>query len=346
MANVPLDLVTGFLGSGKTTLVNALLRNPSFRHTMVVVNEFGAVGLDHLLVTGSQDKVVLLDSGCLCCAVSGTLRDTLLDLFAGVNSGRVPAFDRLIVETSGLADPAPLVAGLIGDSALENRCRLNQVVTLVDAVNVRENAARYPEVRRQIALADRLLVTKLGAPGAATFAQVEALLAQLGAQAPTVPHARDDDVVQHFAPPRPAPLAHSIGQERRGVLGRGPVRPQYGGGALHGPGRASTASRTWRVREAIDWSTYAAWSCAMRERFGKRLLRCKGLIPLRTEAGEEPWVIQGVQGYFAKPERLPGWPSAAGEGFVVCIGEAIDAQELEAAMVPLGVVPSEERTTC
>lgn len=338
MACIPLDLVTGFLGSGKTTLVNALLRNPAFSRAMVVVNEFGEVGLDHLLVTGSQDQVVLLDSGCLCCAASGSLPDTLLDLFAGMSSGRVPAFDRLIVETSGLADPAPLIAGLLGDSALENRCRLNQVVTLVDAVNAGANAQAYAEVRRQIALADRILVTKLGAPDAATFAQVEALVERLGAQAPAIPHAMGDDVEQHFAPLRKEPAAGAAAPQ--GLLTRGPLRPQYG---EHGPGRARIASRTWRVRGPIEWSTYAAWSGAMRERFGKRLLRCKGLLALGSDA--QLCVVQGVQGYFAKPERLPAWPSAAGEGFVVCIGEGIDAAELEVVMGTLDVVPSEERTT-
>lgn len=349
MAPIPLDLVTGFLGSGKTTLINALLRNASFRGTMVVVNEFGEVGLDHLLVTGSQDNVRLLESGCMCCAASGSLRETLLDLFAGVSAGRVPAFDRLIVETSGLADPTPLIAGLLGDSALETRCRLTQVVTLVDAVHCRDNALAYPEVRRQIALADRILVSKLDEPCAATFPQVLELLREMGSRAAAVPHAVTDDVVCHFAQPTQAGHpAVRAGESAHGMLRRGPLRPQYGGvegvegdGGLHGPGRAAIRARTWRVLQPVDWSTYAIWSAAIRARFGKRLLRCKGLLALEARCGAEPWIIQGVQGYFAKPERLPAWPSSVDEGYVICIGESIDAGELETAMAPLGVAPSD-----
>lgn len=343
MAPLPLDLVTGFLGSGKTTLINALLRNPSFCRTMVVVNEFGEVGLDHLLVTGSSDNVVLLDSGCLCCAASGSLRDTLLDLFAGVSAGRVPPFDRLIVETSGLADPTPLIAGLLGDSALETRCRLSQVVTLVDAAHVGDNVNDYPEARRQIAVADRILVTKLDAPEALPFPEVVALLRALGAQASAEPHALGDAVERHFmVVPQQAPLVARAGEIGRGTLQRGPVRAQYGFDedplSRHGPSRARIASRCWRVRQPVEWSTYADWSAQMRTRFGKRLLRCKGLLPLGAPNGGGPWVIQGVQGFFAKPEHLPAWPSLEGEGFFVCIGESIDAGELDAAMAPLGVV--------
>src|SRR6476619_3583939 len=119
---LPLELVTGFLGSGKTTLIGEVLRDRAFAGSMVIVNEFGEVGLDHLLVSSAQDQVVLLDSGCLCCAASESLRDTLIDLFSRRSSGTVASFDRIIVETSGLANPAPLVAALIGDSALTPRC--------------------------------------------------------------------------------------------------------------------------------------------------------------------------------------------------------------------------------
>ncbi len=348
VARIPLHLVTGFLGSGKTTLINGLLRNPSFSGTMVVVNEFGEVGLDHLLVTDSHDRVVLLDSGCLCCAASGTLRESLLDLFSGVQGGRVPPFDRIIVETSGLADPAPLVAGLLGDSALETRCRLQQVVTLVDAIHAGDDIPRYPEARRQVALADLLLVTKLGEPGAATLPQVQAQLQDAGAHAPVEALGIGDDVAGHFAAgPIDRPETTRPAMLEGGLLRRGPLRRQYGGEGReapdHGAARAAIASRSWRVPEPIDWPTYAAWSATMRARFGKRLLRCKGLIAVGPP--EEPWVFQAVHGYFAKPERLPAWPSGEREGFVVCICESIDARELEDAMEALrpGISSTERR---
>src|SRR5690606_10016117 len=129
---IPVTLVTGFLGSGKTTLINAVLQEPAFAGTLVIVNEFGEIGLDNALISNAEDGVVLLDSGCLCCAASGTLRDTLIDLFARGKSGALREIRQIIVETSGLANPGPLVATLIGDSALRTRCVLAQVLTLVD----------------------------------------------------------------------------------------------------------------------------------------------------------------------------------------------------------------------
>lgn len=335
LASIPLDLVTGFLGSGKTTLINAVLRDPTFGGTMVIVNEFGEIGLDHLLVTGSQDQVVLLDSGCLCCAASGTLRDTLIDLFAGVRSARWPSFNRLIVETSGLADPTPLVAGLLGDSALNARCRLRQVVTLVDAVHGSESIARYPEARRQVAIADRILLTKLGEPGAPTLLQMQSLLSGVGAQVPIEPYAIGDDVVRYFADGPADRLGSTAPVSSVGaILMRGPFRRQYGfegvPAADHGRDCIPIRSRAWRLTAPIDWPAYAAWTATMRTLFGKRLLRCKGLVAIGSS--DRPWVIQGVQGYFAKPESLSVWPTGDREGFLVCIYESVDAGELEAAM--------------
>ncbi|MES3003693.1 MAG: GTP-binding protein [Pseudomonadota bacterium] len=318
---VPLHLVTGFLGSGKTTLINRVLREPGFAGTMVVVNEFGEVGLDHLIVSSAQDNVLLLESGCLCCAASGTLRDTLIDLFSRRATGAVPAFDRLIVETSGLANPGPIVASLLGDSALRPRCELVQVLTLVDAMNGAVTLDKYPEAARQVAFADRILLTKVRE---APREQVPALEAQVRA---LNSHARMD-VAQGDVPAtsyfEATPLGHRPPATPNAWL-RGPLKAQYGGDeAVHGDAFGQIATHTFAVPHAVDWQAYAAWCDGMRRKFGRRLLRCKGLLKLGDT--HVPWIVQGVQGFFAPPVKYTGMPA---EGFIVCIGEDLDRGDLD-----------------
>lgn len=331
---VPLDLVTGFLGSGKTTLINAVLRDPSFAGAMVIVNEFGQVGLDHLLVSTAQDNVVLLDSGCLCCAVSGTLRDTLIDLFSRRSSGTLQPFDRIVVETSGLANPAPLVASLLGDSALTPRCALSQVLTLVDAATGLQTLRRYREAQRQVAFADRLLISKVDT---ASPAQVDALAAALADLNPNVAIGRwqqGDSPFSHFAP-LPARAPAGPADDARPSPGlSGLSHPQHCGDgqdacpetAMHGSAYGHITTHVLRVPQAVSWATYAAWTAALRARFGNRLLRCKGLLRIEPDAG--PWVVQGVQGYFAPPQRLAAGSGITVPGFLVCIGEAITRVDL------------------
>ena len=344
---VPVDLVTGFLGSGKTTLINAVLRDPAFAGTLVIVNEFGEVGLDHLLVSSADDQVVLLDSGCLCCASSGSLRDTLIDIFARRSGGSVPAFDRIIVETSGLANPAPLVASLLGDSALMPRCQLAQVLTLVDAAHGLQTLDRYDEARRQVAFADRLLVSKSDTASDAQVVALRERLTSMNSHAAIGQWRRDDPPALPFAA-LPEATRAGAGTPVAAWM-RGPLRPQYAASVEAGPGDADGATPTDHHGEAfrqitthviplpgrIDWQTYSRWSRQLTARLGKRLLRCKGLLDLgdaRT-GGSAPWVVQGVQGYFAPPERLAEWPAApAGQGFLVCIGESLQRTELDAIL--------------
>jgi len=335
-SSVPVDLVTGFLGSGKTTLINAVLRDPAFAGTLVVVNEFGEVGLDHLLVSSAADQVVLLSSGCLCCAASGSLRDTLIDLFASRGSGRIEAFSRIIVETSGLANPGPLVATLIGDSALAGRCHLTQVLTLVDAVNGAATLEQYEEARMQVAFADRLLLTKTELAGHEAVAALEARLAQLNAHAPLQRRALGEPPMSHFADAatvRTRP-AFALGQARPAAwAGSG------GGGAHHGQAFGRIHTYVLSLPQTLSWDSYAALTQALRMRLGRRLLRCKGLLAIDDGSGL-PSVVQGVQGYFAPPQRLPAWPPGVPQGFLVCIAEAVTPDEIQALVRPL--IPTAE----
>lgn len=347
---LPLELVTGFLGSGKTTLISEVLRDPAFAGSMVIVNEFGEVGLDHLLISSAQDQVVLLDSGCLCCAASDSLRDTLIDLFSRRSSGTVPPFDRIIVETSGLANPAPLVAALIGDSALTPRCFLSQVLTLVDAVNGLDTLARYQESQRQVVFADRLLITKTDLATAQQVDQVQATLAALNPQAAIERRRQGDAPSAYFASHAAAADGNAAASSRDRAADaptwlRGPLRSQYGDDstATHGEAFGQIVTHVLRVPGAVAWDGYAAWTDAMRRRFGKRLLRCKGLLTIEADGAR--WVVQGVQGYFARPARLDDAshvPDTA-VGYLVCIGEALDRHELDETLALLAPDLTSER---
>ena len=157
---IPVVVLTGFLGSGKTTLLGRLLRHPQFARTAVIINEFGEVGLDHDLVETSEESFVTLQTGCLCCAVRGDLVLTLEDILRRRDAGAVTPFERVVIETSGLADPAPILHALMTDSGLAQRLALAGVVATVDAVNGLATLARQPESVKQVAVADRLLLTK------------------------------------------------------------------------------------------------------------------------------------------------------------------------------------------
>jgi hypothetical protein len=167
---VPVTILTGFLGSGKTTVLNHLLRHPSLADTVVIVNEFGAVGLDHLLIEQAIEDAVLLKNGCICCTVRGDIADTLEVLWQRRDSGELPPFRRIVIETTGLADPAPVAHALLAEPGARYACRLDGIVTTVDALHGPLQLDRQPEARRQVAMADRILLTKTDLAEAAGIA--------------------------------------------------------------------------------------------------------------------------------------------------------------------------------
>jgi G3E family GTPase len=207
MQRVPVSLITGFLGSGKTTLLNKLLRHPEAARTAVVVNEFGEVGLDHDLIEASDDKVVLLANGCVCCAMQGDLVTALDKLFRTAQSDPAHAFDRVVIETSGLVDPGPVIQLLLSAPTVTARFQLDGVVTVVDAINGQATLDAHLEAVKQVAVADRLLVSKTDLPGAADAAA--ALRERIRAINPAAPLLSSDEVLAAFLSESAAPSART-----------------------------------------------------------------------------------------------------------------------------------------
>ena len=298
---VPVSVITGFLGSGKTTLIGRLLRDPSLADTAVIVNEFGEIGLDHHLIASSDETLIQLTTGCLCCAVRTDLVDTLLDLDARRRRGEI-GFARVLIETSGIADPAPILHALMTDAALAEAFTLGSVITLVDAELGEATLAAHPEARRQVALADRLVLTKTdrAAASAALLATLAALNPAIAPQSgPASWHGVDPASLWHTAT-RPPPAAQA----------------PY---AVHTSGIASTVVLRTEPVPALALTLLIQ---ALAEHCGARLLRLKGLVDIAELPGQ-PALIHGVQHVFAAPVWLDAWPSSDRHTRIVLIGQGI-----------------------
>ena len=314
----PVVLLTGFLGSGKTTLLSRLLAQPGYARTAVVINEFGETGLDHELIAVGEDGIVALTNGCLCCRVQTDLARTLLDL-AGKRAAGEIAYDRLIIETSGLADPVPIVQALATDLAIACHYRIDRTVTVVDAVCAAESIARYPEARRQIAMADVLVISKLDLAAPQDLAQTETALDALNRSAPRIDTSDPARVLD-------APIDRHVGET--GAYRR--LALKDGADHAHG-GRAGTARDTSgyvaveiQRTEPVAASAVALFLEGLALHEGERLLRLKGIVHI-AEMPDRPMVIHGVQNVFFAPAWLQAWPTQARCTRIVMIGHGLSA---------------------
>jgi G3E family GTPase len=313
----PVSVITGFLGSGKTTLLNNLLRRPDFGDAAVIVNELGEVAIDHLLLRESTREVAVLASGCVCCAMRSDLEGTLRGLLAARDAGEVPAFRRVLVETSGLADPAPVLQTLLNNPLVSHFARLDRLVTTADAVHGAAQLERHPEARKQAALADVLVLTKLDLePGGESL-----LRPQLRALNATASLERAERGA--IEPGRLFEGSTIDGLERILRLGKE-------GAAAHSGGVRTLALEASRP---LDWLAVQDWLAGLRTAHGPQLLRAKGVLDLEGEA--QPVVVHGVHHVFHPPVRLERWPDGPRRSRLVLILQDLDPAPIAEAFAAL-----------
>lgn len=325
-SRIPVSVITGFLGCGKTTLLNRLLRDPAMAGAVVIINEFGEVGLDHLLVETPSENTILLSSGCICCTVRGDLVDTLRGLMARRRKGEIPAFDRIVIETTGLADPVPILQTVVVDEVLAPQLDLDSVITLVDAVNGALQLGEYSEAAKQVAVADRLLITKtdLAAPDA-----VDALRVSL---------ARINPAVQMQAVAYGEIAVSSLfgSASQKAATGAREIARWLGfpeDHAEHGHGDHAATNHDHRIQsfsvhldEPVSAAGLTAWLTALASLRGARLLRVKGLL----NVDGAPVAIHAVQTLIHEPQTLADWPNDERRSRLVFITRGMAREAVEA----------------
>lgn len=331
----PASVITGFLGSGKTTLLNRLLKHPDMAETAVVINEFGEIGIDNLLVEQADDEIVVMDSGCLCCTVRGDLVDTLRRLWVRRKQGEVPAFRRLVIETTGLADPAPILHTLMSDPFLIHHYRLDGVIATVDAVNGADTLDRQMESVKQAAVADRLVLTKADA---ATEEGLETLQRRLQALNPAAPlhRAAHGEIAPAllfdaglFNPESKSPDVRRWLREEAYADAHDHDHDHGGGGHGHDVNRHDASIRAFCVHldEPLPWENLATWLELLSAYRGPDLLRIKGV--LNVSESETPVVVHGVQHMFHPPVQLEAWPDEDRRSRIVFITRNMSQQVVE-----------------
>lgn len=320
---VPVTIITGFLGSGKTTVLNSLLKLPSLADTAVIVNEFGTVGLDHLLIEHAIEDTVLLKNGCVCCTVRGDIADTLETLWQRRDAGLLPSFRRIAIETTGLADPGPVAHALLAPEYATYACRLDGIVTTVDALHGSIQLQHQSEARRQVAMADRILLTKTDLASAEEVAAVETRIAALNTAAP-LRHVVSGNVEASDV----FDLGPGKGDDVRVTQWLHQTRSSRHYRHAHFPFRHSDdiGSVTLRCHQPIVWRQLQLWLESVLSLRGVDVLRLKGLIRL---VGEDRLVVlQGVHHVLHPPEFLVRQDKPAGDSQIVLITRGLSATGL------------------
>jgi G3E family GTPase len=335
---IPISVLTGFLGSGKTTALNHLLRRPGMACAMVIVNEFGEIGLDHELIESVDEDTVLLQSGCLCCTIRNDLIDTLQNLSARRARREVPEFDRVVIETTGLADPAPILQALMTDPIVTSRFRLDGVIATVDAVAGEATLDRHIEAVRQAALADRILLTKTDLAAVRDCAAMESRLSAINPAAPilrAICGAIDPAQLFDIGVPDLAAKAEDM---QRWLKDHKYSRQDHDGhdhAAPHDVNRHDDRIRAvcLILDRPIPGEALDRWLQTLLRFKGPDLLRFKAIVNVAELSG--PLVLHGVQHVIYPPLMLKKWPSDDRRTRMVFITYGIDEETLRRSIEPL-----------
>ncbi|WP_279099627.1 CobW family GTP-binding protein [Bartonella apis] len=319
---IAVTIFTGFLGSGKTTLLNRVLKDPLLTDTAVIVNEFGEVGIDNLLVEQADDGVIELSNGCLCCTMRGQLVDSLASLVDRLQTGRIKRLNHVVIETTGLADPAPILQALLGHPAMVQSFVIDGVITTVDAINGLETLARHKEARNQVAFADRIVLTKTDL--VADKKTLEPLVDELGKLNSTA------EILYSDAAHCPPSALVNIGvfdlnkkaPDIRNWLGKEEDHEHH---HHHDVNRHSDTIHAFSLThdKPVSYFALEAFIDLLRANHGAQMLRMKGIVELEEDPSR-PVVIHGVQTLFHPPVRLSGWPNDRHETRLVMITDGID----------------------
>ena len=321
----PVNVLTGFLGSGKTTLLQRMLRSPSMSRTAVLINEFGEIGLDHLLIERADESVVLLQSGCVCCSIRDDLKSALRGLLGRRDRGEIPAFDRVVLETTGIADPTPILYTLIGDAVLRHHFQFANVITTVDAVNAMLHLSENPEGAKQLAAADWVVITKTDLTQASDVASVRATVGRFNPSAAVVEAATGNIDPDRLLAPRTLELS-SYGTGTRSAVTNiaGVDTVDQGMFTLRWQSspHSDIASMSLALEHPLDWTAFGIWLSMLLNRHGQNVLRVKGI--LQVEGLSSPVFFNAVQHVVHPPQHLDRWPTADHRSRIVFITRGLD----------------------
>ena len=328
-ARIPVTILTGYLGSGKTTLLQRLLSHPEGQRAAVLINEFGEISLDHLLARSVSGSTVVLKNGCVCCSVREDLREGLRDLLDARDRKTIPDFDRIIIETSGLADPVPIVQTLVADPMLGSQVRLSCLVTTVDAMNAVEQLTSEPEALCQAGSADRLVITKSDLCKPGEVERIVDTLSRINPAAPVLNAAPETNVWQLLSE-RPEDVDPDDTARRQRPMEAAMTAPDHAGHSHHPLERARHAagitSFVFRTRQRIDWTAFAVWLSLLVHRHGRQVLRVKGLLDVDDARG--PLCLNAVQHFVHPPEHLDSWPDDDRSSRLVFIVRHLDEADI------------------
>jgi G3E family GTPase len=331
-AAIPVNVITGFLGSGKTTLLRHILADADYADCAVLINEFGEVGIDHLIVERVDGETVLMQSGCICCTIRDDLAGAIRALYDRREAGTLPPFRRLIIETTGLADPTPILATVMNDPVIRHHFRLGNIVATVDAVNGDTHLDRQPESVKQAALADRILVTKVDLADEKALRRLEARLAKINPTAPKFSSANaavsaallvGEDVFEPTS--KEAEVRRWLAEEARhdhaGHDHRHRGDPNRHDARIH--------AFTMTFDGPVDWTVFGIWLTLLLHARGADVLRVKGILNLGE--GAPPVVVNGVQHLVHPPLHLDHWPDGDRRSRLVFIVRDIQQAAIEAS---------------